>query len=1060
MKKVAVSSLLSLSAGLCAAVFYVSPAGNDKNPGTSPEKPFKTIGYAASKAESGDTVMIKGGIYREQISREWRFVNPKPITFKAFPDETPVVTFGWPIKNWKKSGDGLFVSAASFPYAVIDFWQKLTLDRYLRVYSMDLLKKQPGAFYQDTDNGKIYVNPLEGSWHDDPEKAGFIAIPASSREGKILPFNTKEVMKPRAGTAFVGKNVIVDGLSFEFHSAVGLSIRGRKFDYFYGSAQIRNCAAIGTTLGISANWVVENTVIENCRAIRNSGAGIQVGNYIKNIVVRNNFLLNNGGSMPFYGNFSTTNGVIYNLARYGGPEADNVDFIGNKVIWLDGARKGGVMRCKGGIRTNTNQTNNLFIGGSVDIVSAPGSAAAIKNNTLVRGRYKFTIPRSGQKYTPDIKDNIELPNDNPKNAARFVNPAKYDYRLLPDSKFLGQGIAPEAAPVWFVKPGAKKNGTGRTPESPLSNLAELQSKLKSGDTVYFLPGTYTGKLAVKNLKDVVLSDMTFNKARFKNATFTFENARNIRIENMDFNTASFNLAGSSVEFKESFFTNSTFNAAGGKAVFANSHLEKSKIASTGRVVVRENLIDKVQLNAKDIVSENNGFVDGAELKAWPAKETFKSFVASENGKVPLKNLLFGARGNWVGRRVVKDTIPKLKLEYFNVTPLDCGTKAVLAWNTPKDYVRASINVYEGDKQVFHLWMPFGEYLTTAKEILIPGLEKGKTYKLTASLTRYNGAGLNKTVTFTMPAKEIVNTPKELTVGAGTKYPTIGAALKAARKGDTIFIKPGTYTEMLQVYPDNITIKAKPGTVKWSAAYMFDYCLKATYVKNLTIDGIDFTGLRYSAYTKGLLVMNSEKTKVLNCRFFPNKTGGASNAQICAQYVNGFEIRNCVFNSGFQAAWLIESDNVIIDHNTFWGVGINAIHVGGGPKAKVVITNNLMQDVVANHKSPAVSIGHKETNFVCDWNLYWKTDKRCPGQKIFGQAGILGIDVWHVLTKDTAVTIDEARKRFKIEKNGLFADPKLKNPEKGDFTLLPGSPAIKRGSDGKDIGADLTVFAGK
>ena len=59
-----------------------------------------------------------------------------------------------------------------------------------------------------------------------------------------------------------------------------------------------------------------------------------------------------------------------------------------------------------------------------------------------------------------------------------------------------------------------------------------------------------------------------------------------------------------------------------------------------------------------------------------------------------------------------------------------------------------------------------------------------------------------------------------------------------------------------------------------------------------------------------------------------------------------------------------------------------------------------------------------------------------------------------------MTIEETRKHYGIEKNGLWADPKLKDFAKGDFSLLPGSPAAKRGSDGKDIGADLSVFASK
>jgi hypothetical protein len=37
---------------------------------------------------------------------------------------------------------------------------------------------------------------------------------------------------------------------------------------------------------------------------------------------------------------------------------------------------------------------------------------------------------------------------------------------------------------------------------------------------------------------------------------------------------------------------------------------------------------------------------------------------------------------------------------------------------------------------------------------------------------------------------------------------------------------------------------------------------------------------------------------------------------------------------------------------------------------------------------------------------------------------------------------------------------MKNPDKGDFTLAADSPARKRGSDGKDIGADMNIWKGR
>ena len=49
MRQSAIILSVVLTAQLSAAVYYVSPAGKNKNPGTE-AKPFKTIAFAAKKA--------------------------------------------------------------------------------------------------------------------------------------------------------------------------------------------------------------------------------------------------------------------------------------------------------------------------------------------------------------------------------------------------------------------------------------------------------------------------------------------------------------------------------------------------------------------------------------------------------------------------------------------------------------------------------------------------------------------------------------------------------------------------------------------------------------------------------------------------------------------------------------------------------------------------------------------------------------------------------------------------------------------------------------------------
>lgn len=82
---------------LSATTYYVSSSGNNSYEGTSPNKAWKTIAYAASFARAGDTVFIKAGNY----GKERIYINPsgeadKPIVFQGYqeiPGDIPVSNY-------------------------------------------------------------------------------------------------------------------------------------------------------------------------------------------------------------------------------------------------------------------------------------------------------------------------------------------------------------------------------------------------------------------------------------------------------------------------------------------------------------------------------------------------------------------------------------------------------------------------------------------------------------------------------------------------------------------------------------------------------------------------------------------------------------------------------------------------------------------------------------------------------------------------------------------------------------------------------------------------------
>lgn len=65
-------------------MYYVSPSGNDGNPGTA-SQPFKTIQKGADVAQAGDMVVVKAGTYWERVTINNSGVSGKPITIIGEP---------------------------------------------------------------------------------------------------------------------------------------------------------------------------------------------------------------------------------------------------------------------------------------------------------------------------------------------------------------------------------------------------------------------------------------------------------------------------------------------------------------------------------------------------------------------------------------------------------------------------------------------------------------------------------------------------------------------------------------------------------------------------------------------------------------------------------------------------------------------------------------------------------------------------------------------------------------------------------------------------------------
>ncbi|MDR1765489.1 MAG: hypothetical protein LBR77_05280 [Lachnospiraceae bacterium] len=83
------------------SVYYVSPSGSDKGPG-SKEAPFRTISHGAKVAQRGDRVVVREGVYREWVKpKHSGHSDTERITYEAAPGEKAVIKGSEQITGWE-----------------------------------------------------------------------------------------------------------------------------------------------------------------------------------------------------------------------------------------------------------------------------------------------------------------------------------------------------------------------------------------------------------------------------------------------------------------------------------------------------------------------------------------------------------------------------------------------------------------------------------------------------------------------------------------------------------------------------------------------------------------------------------------------------------------------------------------------------------------------------------------------------------------------------------------------------------------------------------------------
>ncbi len=278
---------------LSADTYFVSPKGNDQNPGTE-AAPFQAIGKAAAVVKAGDVVLVQRGLYPGGIGVGCSGTPEKPITFNAAGGgEVRVLgrieqKRGFKLTEGKKLTYEVDDSETITGVAADLDTTKIVIEGLESVRSIDEVEAGAFRWFQDKPNGKLYVRCA----NENPEQG-----------------HTIHVLRDSQGMAISGSNLVIDGFALSGFAHNCIAIEGAKH------VTVQNCrmSLCGYPWGGGVNLYKTNAVkIRNCvlyRLMNGILLGETTGTDIDHVTIyrtRAHGVIMNGGA-----NNAIRNSIIY-----------------------------------------------------------------------------------------------------------------------------------------------------------------------------------------------------------------------------------------------------------------------------------------------------------------------------------------------------------------------------------------------------------------------------------------------------------------------------------------------------------------------------------------------------------------------------------------------------------------------------------------------------------------------------------------------------------------------------------------------------------------------------
>lgn len=253
-----------------------NPTADDANPGTL-ERPWRSIGKAASTVLPGDTVMVHDGVYREQVSLSRSGRPDAPITFQATNGKV-TVTGSDPISGWVRHAGHVYRTTVE--WWAPEGWMKCTgkagnwngvggrdtdevFENGEPLDEASTVPGKPGQFHYDHDEKALFV------WCSDSTSPAGKTIEAIRRGGclvvsashvRVLGFEFRNAALRIVYVKGGDHNVIEDNVLRYSAANTGIHLaRGADHNLFRGN-RVSHIGYAGVEISRNSN---HNTIEDN-----------------------------------------------------------------------------------------------------------------------------------------------------------------------------------------------------------------------------------------------------------------------------------------------------------------------------------------------------------------------------------------------------------------------------------------------------------------------------------------------------------------------------------------------------------------------------------------------------------------------------------------------------------------------------------------------------------------------------------------------------------------------------------------------------------------------------